>query len=282
MFEERWEGKKDIKQRMKSREPYKIESLLVSGNRERIFINTAIGCDAGCKYCYLPDIEIHEVVKKIDKQLILNEINKREVEKKFVKGPKGTIVSFGCFTECWNEDVRNLTIDMLLYFINKGNYIQIATKEYIQKEDIEFLSRNLKYQNQVTINVSLPVFKDAIWIEPYAERVKTRIRNFEYNKKYNIDTILYIKPVLENITIGDLDTYIKLISEYQLKVVVGNFLSVQKDMNTEYQMVGNRKMWLKDTNQQKEIVKQLSKITMVYENSTEVIEEYRRIKTYDK
>lgn len=267
---------------MRTRELYKIENLLVSGDRERIFINTAIGCDAKCKYCYLPNIGINEVTKNIDKNIILNEVDKREAEANFVEGPQGTIVSFGCFTECWNKDVKKLTIDMLLYFMDKGNYIQIATKEYIPKDDIDLLQRNLKYPNQVTINVSVPVYENAMWMEPYAEKVKRRIQNFEYNKRYGMDTILYIKPVIENITIRDLEMYIRLINKHQLKVVVGNFLSVQEDMNTKYQMIGNRKMWSKASGQQKEIIEQLSKITMVYENSTEVIEEYRRVRTYDK
>lgn len=259
----------------------RIESLLVSGDSKRIFINTAIGCKAGCKYCYLRNVGIDDVVKKFDKSIILDEIKKREEKKLFVNGPKGTIVSFGCFTECWDEEVKTLTMDILKFFIEKGNYIQIASKKSFQEKEIKVLGEMLKYPNQVTINVSLPVYGQAAKIEPYAEWTERRIENFSYNKKYNIDTVLYIKPVLENITIKDLDVYIDLITKYELKVVVGELLETQKNEDTRYQIIGEKKMWPKSSEQQKYIVSKLSEITRVYENSTDVVEEYRRMKTYD-
>lgn len=253
-----------------------IENLLVSGEQKRLFVNTGIGCEGGCKYCYLSHIGISDIARDIDKMDIVKEVEKREKCGKFIKGSKGTIVSFGCFTECWNENVRKLTLELLLYFINKGNYIQMATKEFIEQKDIEFLSKHLKFKNQLTINVSLPVYYKAKQIEPNTEDVNKRIENFRYNKHYGMDVVLYIKPVLENVTIENLDIYKNLINNYELKVIVGNYLEVNRMEGATLQIVGNQEMWQRESEQQKKLIKDLKQITQVYENSVQIIEEYRR------
>lgn len=253
-----------------------IENLLVSGDQKRLFVNTGIGCEGGCKYCYLPHIGISDIARDIDKMDIVKEVERREKSGEFIKGSKGTIVSFGCFTECWNENVRKLTLELLLYFINKGNYIQMATKEFIEQRDIEFLSKHLKFKNQLTINVSLPVYYKAKQIEPNTEEVNKRIENFSYNKHYGMDVVLYIKPVLENVTIENIDIFKNLIDKYELKAIVGNYLEVNRMGDAALLIVGNQKMWQRESEQQKSLVKALKQITQVYENSVQIIEEYRR------
>lgn len=253
-----------------------VENLLVSGDQKRLFINTGIGCEGGCKYCYLPHIGISDVDRNIDKMAIVRDVERREKGGEFIKGSHGTVVSFGCFTECWNENIRKLTLELLLYFINKGNYIQLATKEFIEQNDIELLKNHLKFKNQLTINVSLPVYYKAKQIEPNTEDVKKRIENFKYNKIYEMDIVLYIKPVLENITIKNLDIYIELINKYKLKVIVGNYLEVNRMKGGTLHIIGNQEMWQRDSEQQKKLVMVLKKITQVYENSVQIIEEYRR------
>jgi len=39
----------------------------VSGDKDRIFINTALGCNAKCKYCYLKSLDIEAYPKRIVK-----------------------------------------------------------------------------------------------------------------------------------------------------------------------------------------------------------------------
>lgn len=253
-----------------------IRNLLVSGNRDRMFVNTGIGCKGGCQYCYLPDIGIREFVENIDKSVIIEEVEKREKDGEFIEGAQGTIVSFGCFTECWGKFTRKLTMEMLFYFLAKGNYIQISTKEFIEQKDIELLSEHLMFRNQLTINVSMPVFYDAKKIEPNAKDVKKRMENFKYNKQYGMNVVLYIKPVLENITIGSLDVYRQLIERYNLLVIVGQYLHVNREKKGSPQMVGNQKMWQGESEQQKELIRILRKVTKVYESSVQIIEEYRR------
>ncbi|MBD5479228.1 MAG: hypothetical protein HDR14_08045 [Lachnospiraceae bacterium] len=253
-----------------------IGNLLVSGHQDRLFINTGIGCEGGCQYCYLPKIGIGEVIRNVDKAVIIEEVEKREKNGEFIKGAQGTIVSFGCFTECWDKSIRKLTLEMLLYFLSKGNYIQISTKKFIGQKEIELLCSHLMFRNQLTINVSMPVYYDAKQIEPNTEDVNKRIENFKYNKQYGMDVILYIKPVLEDITIGSLDVYRQLIQRYDLSVVVGKYLHVDGGKEGCVQVVGNQEMWQKESRQQRELVEILRKTTKVYESSVQIIEEYRR------
>ena len=233
-----------------------IEKLLVSGQQDRLFINTGMGCKGGCQYCYLPNIDIGEVITNIDKTIIIDEVEKREKDGEFIPGAQGTIVSFGCFTECWDKSIRKLTLEMLIYFLAKGNYIQISTKEYIEQKDMELLCSHLMFKNQLTINVSMPVYYEAKQIEPNTEDVNKRIENFKYNKQYGMDVLLYIKPVLEDITIGSLD--------------------VNREKGNSLQMVGEQEMWQMESEQQRKLVEILRRITKVYENSIQIIEEYRR------
>lgn len=252
-----------------------IESLLVSGHQDRMFINTGIGCNGGCQYCYLPKIGIGGGIRNIDKSVIIKEVERREKNGEFIRGAQGTIVSFGCFTECWDKSVRKLTMEMLLYFLAKGNYIQIATKEYIEQKDIELLCSRLRFRNQLTINVSMPVYYGAKQIEPNTENVDKRIENFKYNKQYRMDVVLYIKPVLEDITIKSLEVYRQLIQRYDLSVIVGKYLHVNREKVGSLQLVGNQEMWQEESGQQRELVDILRRTTSVYENSIQIIEEYR-------
>ncbi|MCI8892975.1 MAG: hypothetical protein HFH34_16940 [Eubacterium sp.] len=253
-----------------------IEKLLVSGQQDRLFINTGMGCKGGCQYCYLPNIDIGEVITNIDKTIIIDEVEKREKDGEFIPGAQGTIVSFGCFTECWDKSIRKLTLEMLIYFLAKGNYIQISTKEYIEQKDMELLCSHLMFKNQLTINVSMPVYYEAKQIEPNTEDVNKRIENFKYNKQYGMDVLLYIKPVLEDITIGSLDVYKKLVQRYDLSVIVGKYLYVNREKGNSLQMVGEQEMWQMESEQQRKLVEILRRITKVYENSIQIIEEYRR------
>lgn len=252
-----------------------IEKLLVAGQQDRLFINTGLGCKGGCQYCYLPNIGIGEVIRDVDQSIIIDEIEKREKDGGFITGAQGTIVSFGCFTECWDKATRKLTLEMLLYFLAKGNYIQISTKEFIGKKDIELLCSHLMFRNQLTINVSMPVYYEAKQIEPNTEDVNKRIENFKYNKRYGMDVLLYIKPFLENVTMGSLDVYRKLIQRYDLSVIVGKYLQVNREMGSRLQMVGEKEMWQVESEQQRKLVEILRRVTKVYENSVQVIEEYR-------
>lgn len=78
--------------------------MFVEGTKDRIFLNTALGCESKCKFCYLPSqnyiignkpqisINFEEIVKKL-----LSHSN-------YIKGKFGTVLSIGCYSECWSKN----------------------------------------------------------------------------------------------------------------------------------------------------------------------------------
>ncbi len=76
---------------------------LFSNNRKRLFINTSLGRCANCSFCYLPLLNYkkgNEINNYVNHQFIIKELNKW---KDFKEGPDGTLISFGCFSECFDK-----------------------------------------------------------------------------------------------------------------------------------------------------------------------------------
>src|SRR5690242_8819382 len=96
----------------------------ISGERDRIFINTSLGCLASCSYCYLPVlgyINGREPDVYISADKIIEEVICRS---DFVKGKHGSIISIGCFSECWSEKNKENIKNIIRYFISQGNPVQ--------------------------------------------------------------------------------------------------------------------------------------------------------------
>lgn len=252
------------------------EKLYVTGNKNRMFINPSLGCNAACQYCYLPALELDKDIFCTSLERIINCVNEKENLGEFISGKEGTIVSFGCYTECWNPEVRRITQEAIFFFLEKGNYIQLATKEQIHESDIKKMSLKMQNKNQLTIFVSLPCFELSNVIEPYAEKAEKRINTFKYNQKYNIETVLYIKPVLEDITVRSISIYKDLIKRYKLRTVVGSYLMPNPSDSMLKLYVGNTEMWYQNSQQQIWIEEQLKEITEIYRGSLQIIEAYRK------
>ena len=60
-------------------------------------MNTSIGCNAGCSYCYLPRLGISGSDVRIAAENLLEALQKVTYLK---EGRKGSILSLGCYSEC--------------------------------------------------------------------------------------------------------------------------------------------------------------------------------------
>lgn len=83
-------------------------SLLVSGTQNRIFLNTSIGCDCMCRYCYLPDIGVVGV-EYFGHQKVFDELISLPYYK---PGPMGSVLSIGCYSECFSPENRQETLSL--------------------------------------------------------------------------------------------------------------------------------------------------------------------------
>lgn len=246
-----------------------IKKWGITGDEARLFINTAFGCCCQCQYCYLKELGVVGVQARFKAYRL---IQIAEETNAYIKGAAGTIISIGCYSECWDATNRKETIEIIRYFLRQGNYVQMSTKQEIFYEDLAVIEGDLKFPNQFFLFVSMPTITRSLIFEPHTESVERRINSLSLNKKLSICTVLYIKPVLENITINDLERYLQIIGEYKVPVVIGNYLKLSKKGDTT---VGWTSMEEIQCNDVKKLKAAFQNITEVFEHSTDIIKKYK-------
>lgn len=161
----------------------------------RVFIDIASGCGNNCSYCYISNKNQKQIVFNQEQLDLLGEnILKNE---NFLSGSKGTLLSFSPHTEPFKN---NVSIKAMIYILKKflplGNRVQIATKEVITEEFIDFVKKNVVDVNQVSVFISISKvlgYRDA---EPFAASINSRFENIEICKRNGIKNCLYVKPFL--------------------------------------------------------------------------------------
>lgn len=244
---------------------------LFSNEADRLFINTSLGCTANCAYCYLPILK-YSKGKKLDTYITASEIIEMvKTYKEFKEGKDGTLISFGCYSECWDEQNKPQTIELIKYFLEKGNQIQLSTKKYVDYKDLIDIKDSIKYYGQLTIFISSATISEWDKFEKGTTEPIERFKSFEISNKLNIPVVLYIKPVLYNITLKDVDKYIELIKKYGIEnVVVGSIIKTNGTGEVA-PFVNDNSMHTKPIEQEKTIIELLSTISNVYTKSIHVL-----------
>jgi len=246
----------------------------VEGDSSRFFLNTRIGCRAQCKYCYLPELNFQGWYNKTTQPVKI--VNYLEDHTDSIKGKYGTIFSIGCYSECWDSINKEETKLLLELLIDWGNPIQIATKMEIKLIDIQPLTNQIQWKNQLSVYISCPVLTNSYKYEIGVESPQNRLKTINTCSDLNIPAILYIKPVLKNITIKDLNNYINIVEKHKIDVVVVESFSLDTTNNPA--PVGKGFLFCDDiSDEQKKIIQILSKYTNVYYHSSEIIASYREL-----
>jgi DNA repair photolyase len=248
-------------------------NFFIEGTAKRIFLNTYIGCKCNCTYCYVPTINCHEDYnRKVRPKVILSYL---ENLNSFKIGKNGTILSIGCYSECWDHSNRNDTILLLKGLLKWGNPVQISTKMKIERKELALILKHIRWKNQLSIYVSCPILTDHEKYEPGTIPPKKRLETLEVCSALNIPPVLYIKPVLENITIKNLHDYINIVKKFNIPVVVG--ASFSEKMNNKPAPIGNGMLYCDEISQDQIcIFQKLKQYGNVYYNSTELVEFYRK------
>ncbi len=204
---------------------------LYAKDNKRIFVNTCLGCTGGCAYCYLKKMgyDNNSVVSEVKKaEELIAEIEKIGIT-------QDILITLGCFSECWDDNNRSETIKIIKHFLQKGNQIQLATKRQISLEDASQFKELIKYYGQLVIFVSSATISKWDTIEKGTTHPKDRFKTFEISKQLPIPTVLYMKPVLKDITINDLELYKEVIKRCDISdVVVGSiFKETEKEEGSE-------------------------------------------------
>lgn len=136
---------------------------------------------------------------------------------------KDTLITLGCFSECWDNTTKLETIKLINYFLKRGNQVQLSTKKEITLEEVSQLKNLIQYLGQLIIFVSSATISQWSTIERGTDEPNKRFNTFELSKQLDIPTVLYIKPILKEITIKDIEIYKEIIKKYSIKdVVIGS------------------------------------------------------------
>ncbi|MCD8052466.1 MAG: hypothetical protein LUF00_00145 [Lachnospiraceae bacterium] len=241
----------------------------IYGNQSRIFLNTALGCDASCAYCYLPKLGIGGETGYISANQAFKILKELPY---FEPGKDGTILSLGCYSECWSEKNRIQTLDLLEKLVELGNPIQLATKKMISAEDIFKIDALSVWKNQIGIYLSTPTLSSSEEIEPGTASPDCRLLPLRYMKEIrSLYFVLYIKPVIGGITICDMAQYRNLMKLYpELSVVVGAMLTMRHEKGN-FAQVGEGKLQEKVVEDNDILAWELGKERVVYRHSTDVV-----------
>lgn len=242
----------------------------VYGSPYRIFLNTALGCTSQCQYCYLPDLDMGSGPIYISAEDALSMLHQL---KDFVPGPQGTILSLGCYSECWDKVNKLETVKLLASLASQGNYLQMATKQSISREELMELDALAQYPGQLGIYLSVPTLSQAEKLEPGTALPESRLAPLRWQEELkNIYFVLYLKPVLAGITLEDAETYGQLMKTFHLPVIVGPLLTKG---NTGNVLVGESCLREVMCDESEILKQQLSHYGSIYIHSTEIVDKLR-------
>lgn len=190
----------------------------------------------------------------------------------FQKGKDGTILSLGCYSECWDEINKEDTINLINILLAYQNPVQLATKKYISEDDFCKINLNkIKHPNHLSIFISSSTITQFQKYEKGTIDPMLRFDSFKIQSKYHIPMYLYIKPVLENITITDIDLYIQIIKQYNIDAIVGELFTTQEGVIAP---ITEGKLYYENKNRDYDsIVKELSLYCKIYRYSIEPIKQ---------
>lgn len=247
---------------------------LYSKDKKRIFVNTCLGCNGQCVYCYLPKMgydnkNVSLYVKKAED--LISQIEALGIT-------NDTLITLGCFSECWDDNNKPETRKLLEYFLRRGNQIQLSTKKEIKPEEIEQYKELVKYKGQFVIFISSATISRWQDFERNTDAPIERFRIFDIPSDWNIPTVLYMKPVLKNITKQDIDLYEDIIKKHNVRnVVVGSVFGENKTSETVH-FSDEQKLFYNEISDELEIKQRLMQLgnVRVFDRSSKVMQYYKK------
>lgn len=245
----------------------------IFGTNKRLFINTSLGCNSSCSYCYLPFLNLsigERVQKSTTFEEVLSRIKKIDL---FTTGRQGTIISIGCYSECWDEKNRETTKKLISYFLATGNPVQFATKRQINWRELVFLKNEIQWSGQLIVFISCATVSEWASYEQGTSPPDKRFSGFLISDKLLIPSCLYIKPVLKGITIRDKREFSEVMKKYNVPSVVGSRFS--NLVSDKLAPVGNGKLYCYIDPEEIQLARYLQKFGEVYQFSTDLINIWR-------
>ena len=246
---------------------------LYSKDNKRIFVNTSLGCTGKCSYCYLDKMGY-------DNSSIVGDVRKaeeliEEIEKAGIS--RDTLITLGCFSECWDDNNKPETIKLIKYFLQKGNQIQLSTKKEISVEEARKFENLIQYLGQLVVFVSSATISKWDTVEKGTDSPSERFSTFKISKKLNIPTALYMKPILKEITKRDIELYKEVIQRYGVKNVVVGSIFGEKASKEAVHFSNKGTLFYNPISEEFEIKRKLMELgnLRVFSRSSEVMQYYK-------
>lgn len=247
---------------------------LYSKDNKRIFINTCLGCTGECSYCYLGKMgyDNSKIISKVKKAEDLID----EIERKTLIS-KDTLITLGCFSECWDDNNKPQTIKLIEYFLKRGNQIQLSTKKKITVEEMNEISEMVQFLGQLVIFVSSATISKWSEFERGTDEPNKRFETFGISTKLPIPTVLYMKPILKGITKPDIELYKQVIQKYGIKDVVVGSIFGEKETEESVHFSDEKRLFYNPINDGLEIKGKLleSGMIRVFSRSSETMKYYK-------
>ena len=194
-------------------------------NSSKVFISTGLACPGQCKFCYIDSL-VEERLKLNPEDLAGIICNLIVHDKRFKSGKDGTTIMLGGFTDPFVSKHFKASMFILNFFSQHNNYIHIATRYTTDKRHEFFLSPN---QN-VVINFSISSLrKDRTEVPNQLERFKNAKMLIQEGYK----VALFIRPIIQGVTINDLDEIIAHAKNANIKVITIGGLYIDERIQHE-------------------------------------------------
>lgn len=239
-------------------------------DNKRVFLNTSLRCDGKCSYCYLSKMHYVHKRKKTAEEII------KSLEESPIEINQETLITIGCFSECLDEANKRETLYLVKYFLKRGNQVQLSTKKQILESDLVEIFPFLSYYGQLVIYISSATISKQNLIEPNTSPIQERFKSFALAHVYPIPIVLYVKPVLQGITIQDLALYVHYIETYKIKDVVVGSLFTTNPSDESVPFSNKQELFYQKNDDEDILISEFSKRAKVYRRSTEVLKNYKQ------
>jgi DNA repair photolyase len=237
-------------------------------NRGRLFINSRVGCLAGCSYCYLDKIGIPK--GKVTKQTYADDII-RAIEKnsKTIWRPRNTFVSFGCYSDPWDDYSKHHTKKIMMFLDRLGYKATLSTKQPVNLVDLNGL-HSLKKKNFYFL-ISIPFAKEISKMEKGTGSLHERINSVKVLHQNGFNVAIYIKPFFEKKTAKSFPEIINVLQCIHVPVILGRSFVSSFDEKGSKAIISNSHTLVESESKEYFKIKSiLEEYTKVYENSFQV------------
>ena len=137
----------------------------------------------------------------------------------------------------------------------------------------EYLYKNIDIEPIHYVNSKSNEIND--FREAFSIALKESEQSEQALANYLLTSLLYMKPILENITVKDLDLYKSYIEHYSIKDVVVGSIFTGNITNETVHFSNKNELFYNSIKDEDIIISELSKICNVYRRSTDVTNYYK-------